>query len=164
MIAMKDNNISTHENTRAEQGINRRQILMAMGAAATAAYTGSAVAAMAGHNHSKHTSQHPDVLDAANTCIDKGQRCITHCLVSFVEGDTELAKCASKVHEMQAICGAFTYLLAANSVYAKKYAGICTAVCDDCAKECREHDEHHECRECAEACEGIVKAIKKSFA
>ncbi|MGD8934293.1 MAG: four-helix bundle copper-binding protein [Gammaproteobacteria bacterium] len=147
-----------------ENGISRREILLAMGTAATATYVGSATAAMPGHNHSKHTTRYPDVLDAANTCLDKGQRCIAHCLVSFVEGDTTLAKCASKVHEMQAICGAFSYLLAANSVYSKEYAGICSAVCEDCAKECREHDEHHECRECAEACEAIVKAIGKSFA
>lgn len=147
-----------------EQGISRREILLAMGAAATAAYSGSATAAMPGHNHSKHMSQYSEVLDAANTCLDKGQRCIAHCLVSFVEGDTALAKCASKVHEMQAICGAFSYLLAANSEYSKDYSNICVAVCEDCAKVCREHDEHHECRECAEACESIVKAIGKSFA
>jgi Cys-rich four helix bundle protein (predicted Tat secretion target) len=152
------------KNTRNEQGISRREVLLAMGVAATAAYTGSATAAMPGHDHSKHTAQHPDVLDATNACVDKGQRCIAHCLVSFVEGDTELAECASKVHEMQAICGAFSYLLAANSVYSKEYANICAAVCEDCAKVCREHDEHHECRDCAEACEAVVKAIKKSFA
>jgi Cys-rich four helix bundle protein (predicted Tat secretion target) len=164
MKVMSETDSITLENMQHKQGISRRDVLLAMGAAASAAYTGSAVAAMPGHNHSKHTARYPEVLDAANICLDKGQRCIAHCLVSFVEGDTTLAKCASKVHEMQAICGAFSYLLAANSVYSKEYAGICSAVCEDCAKECREHDEHHECRECAEACESIVKAIGKSFA
>jgi Cys-rich four helix bundle protein (predicted Tat secretion target) len=161
---MSEIDTTTDENSQLKQGISRRDILLAMGAAATTAYAGSAAAAMPGHDHSKHTTQYPDVLDAANTCLDKGQRCIAHCLVSFIEGDTQLAKCASKVHEMQAICGAFSYLLAANSEYSKEYAGICVAVCEDCAKECREHDKHHECRECAEACESIVEAIKKSFA
>ncbi len=161
---MTDLDSTANNNLQADQGFSRRDMLLAMGAAATLAYTGSATAAMSGHDHSKHSAQHPDVLDAANECLDKGQRCIAHCLVSFVEGDTELAKCASKVHEMQAICGAFSYLLAANSEYSKQYASICTAVCEDCAKECREHDEHHECRDCAEACEAIVKTIKKSFA
>ena len=160
---MSDLDSAVNNKLEARQGISRRDMLLAMGAAASLAYTGTAKAAMAGHNHSKHSPQHADVLDAANACLDKGQRCIAHCLVSFVEGDTDLAKCASKVHEMQAICGGFSYLLAANSEYSKQYAAICTAVCDDCAKECREHDEHHECRECAEACESIVKAIKKSF-
>jgi len=161
---MKDKNTMPQDNTSQVPGISRRRILMAMGAAATAAYTGTAAAAMKGHDHSKHKPQHEDVLDAVNDCTDKGQRCIAHCLVSFIEGDTELAKCASKVHEMQAICGAFSYLLAANSEYNKDYAGICVSVCEDCAKVCREHDEHFECKDCAEACEALVKAIKKSMA
>ncbi len=164
MKIMSEIDSMVRENTQNKQGINRRDVLLALGAAASAAYAGSAAAAMTGHNHSKHTTRYPAVLDAANNCLDKGQRCIAHCLVSFVEGDTTLAKCASKVHEMQAICGAFSYLLAANSVYLKEYASICTAACEDCAKECRQHDEHHECRECAEACESIVKAIGQSFA
>jgi Cys-rich four helix bundle protein (predicted Tat secretion target) len=152
------------KNSQPERGINRREVLLAMGAAATAAYAGSATAAMSGHDHSKHKPQHEDVLDATNDCTDKGQRCIAHCLVSFVEGDTELAKCASKVHEMQAICGAFSYLVAANSEYSKEYSKICISACEDCEKVCREHDEHFECKDCADACAALVKAIKKSMA
>lgn len=155
---------SMPEDNSQLQGISRRQALLTMGAAATLAYTGTAAAAMPGHNHSKHKPQHEGVLEATNDCLDKGQRCITHCLVSFVEGDTELAECASKVHEMHAICDAFSYLLAANSEYAKDYSRICVTACDDCAKVCREHDVHHECRHCAEACEDLIKAINKSFA
>lgn len=163
MIIMTDKQ-SLAENNQPERGINRREVLLAMGAAATAAYAGSATAAMEGHNHSTHKPQHGDVLDATNDCTDTGQRCIAHCLVSFVEGDTELAKCASKVHEMQAICGAFSSLVAANSVYSKEYAKICVTACEDCEKVCREHDEHFECKDCADACAALVKAIKKSLA
>lgn len=155
---------SLAENNQPERGINRREVLLAMGAAATAAYAGSATAAMKGHNHSTHKPKHGDVLDATNDCTDKGQRCIAHCLVSFVEGDTELAKCASKVHEMQAICGAFSYLVTANSTYSKEYAKICVTACEDCEKICREHDEHFECKDCADACAALVKTIKKSLA
>jgi len=161
---MSDLDAVPQENTRPQRGINRREVLLAMGAAATAAYAGPAAAAMKGHDHSKHKPQHSQVLDAVNDCTDKGQRCIAHCLVSFVEGDVELAKCASKVHEMQAICGAFSYLVAANSDYQKEYAKICITACEDCEKECREHDEHFECKDCADACEALVKAIKKSYA
>jgi len=161
---MTDIDSLPQKNTRPERGINRREVLLAMGAAATAAYAGPAAAAMKGHDHSTHKPQHPAVLDATNECTDKGQRCIAHCLVSFIEGDTELAKCASKVHEMQAICGAFSYLVAANSEYSKEYTKICITACEDCEKECREHDEHFECKDCADACAALVKAIKKSFA
>lgn len=161
---MSDIDSLPQKNTRPERGINRREVLLAMGAAATAAYAGPAAAAMKGHDHSTHKPQHPAVLDATNECTDKGQRCIAHCLVSFIEGDTELAKCASKVHEMQAICGAFSYLVTANSDYQKEYAKICIIACEDCEKECREHDEHFECKDCADACAALVKAIKKSLA
>ncbi len=161
---MQDPDQAINATDNEQPAISRRQALMTMGAAATLAYTGAAAAAMPGHDHSKHKPQQEGVLQATNDCLDTGQRCITHCLVSFVEGDTELAECASKVHEMHAICDAFSYLLAANSVYVKDYARICATACDDCAKICREHDEHHECRHCAEACEALIKAINKSLA
>ena len=160
---MPDIDTTPRDDAQHKKAISRREALLAMGAAATAAYAGSAAAAMPGHNHSSHKPQHPVVLDATNVCLDKGQRCIAHCLVSFVEGDTELAECASKVHEMHAICGAFSFLVASNSEYSREYAGICVSVCEDCAKICREHDEHFECRDCADACEDVVKAIKKAY-
>lgn len=161
---MTDKELLPDNNNQPGRGINRREVLLAMGAAATAAYAGSATAAMAGHDHSKHKPQYEDVLDATNNCTDKGQRCIAHCLVSFVEGDTELAKCASKVHEMEAICDTFSYLVAANSDYLKEYSKICISACEDCEKVCREHDEHFECKDCADACAALVKTIKKSIA
>ncbi|MFW2440827.1 MAG: Csp1 family four helix bundle copper storage protein [Arenicellales bacterium] len=154
-------NVKKHsENNPQEASISRRDILLGMGAAASFAYVGTANAAMPGHDHSKHTAQQPDVLNAANDCLDKGQRCIAHCLVSFTEGDTELAHCAMKVHEMQEICGAFSSLLAANSSYVKEYSALCEKVCKDCATECRKHEKHIECKSCAEACDEIIAAIQ----
>ena len=152
--------LSTQPSQKPAPDINRRNVLLGIGAIATAAYAGSAVGAMPGHDHSKHTAQQPDLLSAANNCLDKGQRCIAHCLASFREGDVALADCASKVHEMEAICGAFSYLLASNSVYIKQYAAVCEKACRDCEKECRKHEEHVECKACAEACADIVDQIK----
>jgi Cys-rich four helix bundle protein (predicted Tat secretion target) len=145
------------------EGISRRDMLLGMGAAATMAYAGSASAAMKGHDHSKHATQLTDVMDAVNGCLDKGRRCIAHCMVSFTEGDTELAECASKVQEMMAVCGGFAYLVASNSSYIKDYASVCEKVCRDCAKECRKHEKHIECEACANACDDIVDAIKLSL-
>lgn len=141
-------------------GLTRRELLLGLGAAAAVAGAGPAMAAMPEHDHSMHSAQQPDVLDAANNCIDKGRRCIAHCLVSFQEGDTSLANCAAKVHEMEAICEAFAYLLAANSSYLKAYAGVCAQVCEDCEKECRKHDKHIECAACADACAALVDQIR----
>jgi Cys-rich four helix bundle protein (predicted Tat secretion target) len=141
-------------------GLSRRELLMGIGAVVAVAGTGATLAAMPEHDHSKHSAQLPELLDAANNCEDKGQRCIAHCLVSFREGDTSLAACASKVHEMVAVCSAFSYLLAANSEYVKAYAGICERVCSDCERECLKHKEHIECKACADACAELVDQIK----
>jgi len=155
---------TTHETlaqkNHSKPNLERRELLMGAGALATMTVAGSAMAAMPGHDHSKHSPQNVDLLNAVNTCLDKGQRCTAHCLVSFVEGDTALAKCAAKVHEMHAVCEAFSYLVTSNSSYTKAYAEICEQVCKDCEKECLEHKKHVECRECANACADVVDQIK----
>ncbi|MGD8843295.1 MAG: Csp1 family four helix bundle copper storage protein [Gammaproteobacteria bacterium] len=143
--------------------LSRRDLLLGLGAAAVAAGAGPAVAAMPGHNHAEHAPRHAALLDDTNTCLDKGRRCIAHCLTSWREGDLELADCAAKVHEMEAVCQAFAYLLAANSTYDAQYAAVCEVVCRDCSEQCRKHKEHVECRECGEACDAVVEAIKKAF-
>lgn len=142
-------------------GLSRRELLLGLGAAAALAGSGPALAAMEEHvhDHSKHSAQQPDVLAATNGCLDKGQRCIAHCLVTFQEGDTSLAACAAKVHEMHAICEGFAYLLAANSTYVKAYAGVCAQACRDCEDECRKHEKHIECKACADACAELVDQI-----
>ena len=161
---MPDPQSSSQKHQGATPGISRREMLLGIGAAATVAYAGTAFSSKPGHDHSKHTAQLPDLLNAINDCVDKGQRCIAHCLVSFQEGSVELADCASKVHEMQAICSAFSYLLAANSGYTKAYANVCQKVCEDCEKECMKHEEHIECKACAEACADVVDQIKLRLA
>lgn len=152
-----------------EDFLSRRNLLLGAGAAAMA-YAPMAAAMEqqhkhhGKHDHSKHKPQQEGVLEAVNDCLDKGQRCIAHCLVLFQEGDTSVADCAAKVHEMQAICGSFSYLLTANSGHIKASAALCEAVCKECAEECRKHDQHHECRHCADACEATIAAIKKHMA
>ena len=132
---MTDKDSLPQKNIEPQSGMNRREVLLAMGVVATAAYTGSAAAAMPGHDHSKHKPQHSAVLDATNACTETGQ-----------------------------LCGTFSDLLAANSEYSKAYANICISACEDCEKVCREHDEHFECKDCADACAALVKAIKTSMA
>jgi len=160
------NNID-EQQTSVETGnsMSRRDMLLGLGAAAaTIALSDSTMAAMPGHDHSKHSAQQPKVLDATNNCTDKGTRCISHCLVAWNEGDLELAACAKKVNEMNAICDGFAKLLSANSHHAKAYSQICKSVCEECARECRKHDEHIECRECAEACEALIKVMEQNLA
>ena len=160
-MSEKENVSEKQQQTK--EGISRREVLLGMGAAATMAYAGSASAAAKGHDHSKHSTQLNDVMDGVNACLDKGRRCISHCMVSFTEGDTELADCASKAQEMMSVCGGFAYLVASNSSYTKEYAEICAKVCDDCAKECKKHEKHVECDACGKACDDLVDAIKLSI-
>ena len=144
-------------------GITRREVLIAAGTLAASALAGGHPKPRTEHkqDQSKHSAQNPDLLAAVNDCLVKGQQCIAHCLVVFQEGDTSLAECAAKVHEMQAICDAYSYLLAANSEYIRDYASVCITACEDCEMECRRHDHHVECRACAEACEKVVQLAKK---
>lgn len=160
---MSDNEYESVKQQEVTNGISRRDVLLGMGAVATMAYTGSASAAMKGHDHSKHSTRLSGLMDAVNACNDKGRRCISHCMVSFTEGDIELADCASKVQEMLSVCGGFAYLVASNSSYTKEYSRVCEKVCRDCAKECRKHEKHIECEACASACDDIIDSIKLSL-
>ncbi|NOQ90487.1 MAG: Csp1 family four helix bundle copper storage protein [Gammaproteobacteria bacterium] len=153
----------TVSKEKTKDAISRRDVLLGMSAAAGMVYAGTASASSKEHDHSKHSTKLTDLMDAVNNCTDKGRRCIAHCMVSFTEGDTELADCASKAQEMMAICGGFAYLVASNSSYTKEYAKVCEKVCVDCAKECNKHDKHIECKACADACDDIVDAIKLSL-
>ena len=160
---MSEKETVSEKQLQAKDGISRRDVLLGMSAAATMAYAGSVPAAAKGHDHSKHSTQLTDLMDAVNACNDKGRRCISHCMVSFTEGDMELAACASKAQEMLSVCGGFAYLVASNSSYIKDYARVCEKVCTDCAKECRKHEKHIECEACANACDDIIDAIKLSL-
>jgi Cys-rich four helix bundle protein (predicted Tat secretion target) len=160
-----DDNALTRSQPRAN-GLSRRELLIKAGAAAALTSSGlvfTVAKAAPKHDHSKHRPQHEELLNAVNACIDSGRRCISHCLYAFQEGDTTLADCARKVHEMKAICDAFSYLLASNSGYNSEYAGLCSRVCRDCEDECRKHDQHFECRDCADACAQVVESIKQTF-
>ena len=120
---------SSERDDQQQHAMNRRRLLLGMGAAASIVSGGMAlgVAHAAGkHDHSKHKPRHAGLLEAVNDCVDKGRRCIAHCLVVFQEGDLKLADCARKVHEMKAVCDAFSYLLTANSEYSKEFSGICS--------------------------------------
>jgi len=160
---MNESQTSELETATSHVGISRRDLLLGAGALGSMVMASTAWAEGMQHDHSKHSAQQPELLDAVNTCLDKGRRCISHCLVVFKEGDTSLADCAAKVHEMYAVCDAFAYLLSANSTYNKDYAATCARVCEDCEKECRKHEKHVECRACAEACADVLASIKLAY-
>jgi hypothetical protein len=71
------------------EGISKRELLIGAGTLA-ALSSGITQAAEhmhhgdhAGHRHEDHAPKHEDLLGAVNNCVDKGQRCISHCLVAL---------------------------------------------------------------------------------
>lgn len=144
--------------------MNRREALFATGAllAATAA-----TAADHDHDHHHHDGAHAwqAVLDTAGICVEKGEICLTHCLVLLGEGDRSMAGCAASVRDMLATCRALIGLAAAESKFAPKFAALCAEVCEACQAECKKHaDKHKPCRECMESCAECAKACKAKLA
>jgi Cys-rich four helix bundle protein (predicted Tat secretion target) len=158
--------MSDHQSEDNKPQLSRREMLIGIGAATAAIYSGAGIAEMKHdhshhkHDHSKHKPQYEDLLNAINVCLDKEQRCVAHCMVTFQEGDTELAECAAKVQETHAICQAFSYLLTSNSEYIKDYAKLCEIACRDCEKQCLKHEKHIECKACADSCLEVIDQIK----
>ena len=146
---------------REPASISRRTLLSTAGVIGATLAGGLAYAADGpGHKHADHAPQNMDALDAANECTQKARLCLSHCLVSFEEGDTTLATCARSVHNMISLCDAFAAQVANNSGYIDVIAAVCRDACSDCEKECRKHENDHvECKQSADACAKLVAAI-----
>jgi Cys-rich four helix bundle protein (predicted Tat secretion target) len=139
--------------------MNRREALFATGALIAA---GAAVAAEE-HSHHHHAGTHPwqAVLDTAGICIEKGEICLTHCIMLLGEGDKTMAACATSVREMLASCRALITLAGAESKFAPKLAALCVDVCKNCEAECKKHaTKHTPCKECMDSCAECAKPCK----
>jgi len=153
--------MAPEEANRKQNIMNRREALVAAGALASLAAVGP-VAAKEAHDHSKHAPRGSVLLEELERCDLSGRLCLSHCFVSFSEGDTSLAQCAVKVHEMMAVCRAMSTLVASDSTYVRGMARVCIDACRDCAAECEKHAKmHRECGDCAEACEAVIPSLKK---
>jgi Cys-rich four helix bundle protein (predicted Tat secretion target) len=144
--------------------VNRRDMILGVGAIASVAVSGTAWASDA-HDHAGHAHVHSTLVDALANCTASGEVCVSHCLATFAEGDTALAACAAKVQEMLAVCSALSHLAASNSSHFGDMAKVCSTVCEDCSKQCNEHaDKHAAYRNCMEACDAVVAELKKGTA
>ena len=143
--------------------ITRRNVLAGAGALGTLVASGIAMSAQA--NEHKHTNSEPEnlsALAAANHCAEQSELCLAHCLVSFQQGETMLAKCAQLVYDTMSLCEALAAQLTTNSAYVKELSAVCRKACVDCEKECRKHADHHtECKNCADSCVDLIAAIDK---
>ena len=146
--------------------MNRRELLLGGLAMAGTALAGRAVAAE--HNHEAMAQHHHDAPYAAlalatSDCLQKGQACLSHCLVLLGQGDKDMAACAQSVNQMMALCGALQQLANQNSKQLVRVAAIAMDVCKQCEDECKKHaDDHEVCKACAESCAACYKECKKT--
>jgi Cys-rich four helix bundle protein (predicted Tat secretion target) len=157
-----------------ESNVTRRRVLAGAGGLAAALLAGRALAAgdEAAHEHGgKHYSpgvrnkKHAALAAAVSTCITKGEACLSHCMETFVQGDTTMGKCADAVQQMLPVCRAMSSLAVYDSKHLPDLARACKGVCTDCEKVCRDHAEHQqECKDCADACAAVIVECKKLLA
>ena len=153
--------------------VTRRRVLTGAAGVATALFAGRALAAgEIGHDHGGkqyspgvRNKNHADLVAAVNACTAKGEACLSHCMETFVQGDTTMGACADAVQQMLPVCRAMSSLGVYDSKHLPDLARACMGVCTDCEKVCREHADHQkECKECADACAAVIKECKKIVA
>jgi len=159
---------------------NRREfILTAAGAtvAALAARSGfqnilepSAAAADTKSAPAQSSTQFADLAKTASDCIKTGTACLAHCQRELGAGNTGMANCSVRVHEMLALTQAMLTLASLGSSQTLKLAAVCADACRTCADACAEHKGHFshgmhlECKTCMEACLACEKACRKAIA
>ncbi len=152
-----------------EGSLTRRRALSGAAGLATTLLAGRALAADAGHAHGGdhytpgvRNKKHPALVAAVNDCTSKGEACLSHCMETFVQGDTMMAECADAVQQMLPVCRAMSSLAVYDSKHLSDLAKACMGVCTDCEKVCRDHAEHQqECKDCADACLAVIAECKK---
>lgn len=142
--------------------MERRELLKAMGGLTMAALVEPALAADEHHHHHDASPKKTQALiTSVGDCIEKGEACLSHCLVSLGQGEKEMAACAQSVNQMLAICTALQKLASQDSSYLPALTKLAGDVCRDCEKACRKHEKKHaECKACAEACAECAKQCK----
>lgn len=145
--------------------MNRRELLLGGMALASAAFIGSAQAEENEHMMHEHHHASPGnatLAASASDCIQKGQACLSHCLVLMGQGEKDMAGCAQSVNQMLALCGALQQLANQNSKLLPKLAALAMDACNQCEEACKKHaDKHEECKVCGESCAACAKECKK---
>ena len=126
---IKGNIIMNNEN-----GLQRRNFVLAAGSLAVAAATAS-TNAFASNKHQHHGASHSGLVTASSHCVATGNTCIAHCLMLLGDGDSKMAECAKTVQLMMPMCDAAGYHAAANS----KECTACAESCADMIAACKSY-------------------------
>lgn len=148
--------------------MNRRDVLMGMGALAVATQASAAdpkPAPGAGHEHHQGSgTPNAALISAAHECMATGDICVQHCVDRLSQGDQTMADCARSVLQMRAMVGALSQLAAQNSPRLKELAAVCAKACRDCEAQCRKHEQHPPCKACGDACAKCAAECDKTAA
>jgi Cys-rich four helix bundle protein (predicted Tat secretion target) len=113
-----------------------------------------------GHVHAH--GGNPELAEAAQGCLTKGEACISHCLGMLASGDTSMGGCAKAAYEMHAVMQGLATAAAGGSKHLPALAKVAMEFCKDCEAECKKHaDKHVSCKDCMDACTRTIAACQK---
>ena len=139
-MSIDRNEVEKDGSELAQPYLGRRELLTTAGTLATMALASPAFAGShdehQGHAHGKYSDAraakaHPEIVAAVDDCLRRGRICLSHCLETFREGETNMADCAFAVEQMLHVCQATEALATYDSKHMKGLAAVCIDVCKD---------------------------------
>lgn len=144
---------------------SRRNLLLGSAAISASLIASNSFAAMDHSQHHNMQNPHSSIINAALSCIKTGDACAAHCIQLIQMGDNTMADCLATVTDMLPMCSTLAKLSASQSSHLSEFAKVCTAICEDCEKACKEHaDKHTACKDCMNSCAACIKECKKLLA
>ncbi len=94
------------------------------------------------------------LIQLLNKCKSACEICADACLA---ESDlAHMEDCIRSCKVCASICATSSSMLATSYQNVSPLLNYCIQVCEDCAKNCKEHSHEH-CQKCAESCEECAK-------
>jgi hypothetical protein len=103
-------------------------------------------------------------MSCIKACYDCAVEC-DHCAVACLQEENVkmLARCIELDMYCADVCRMAAAFMARSDEYTKRVCSLCAEICEDCAKECAQH-EHDHCKICAEACYRCAEECRKMAA
>ncbi|WP_026693363.1 four-helix bundle copper-binding protein [Peribacillus kribbensis] len=89
------------------------------------------------------------LIQTLHECMEACNHCFDACLSE--DSVKMMAECIRLDRECSDFCGFFEQSLSRGTPFVAELARTCTAICQACGNECKQHDHDH-CQKCADAC------------
>ena len=99
-----------------------------------------------------------EILDKLSNCINYCNYCADACLEE--DNVKMMVKCIRTDRVCASVCATLADVLVTKHDNVKGLMDYCIQICEECAKECEQHDHQH-CKDCAKACRECAEACKK---